>query len=118
MNFWLLAFAIDYPPEIKRPELQKQATGAFTNRNRGLLSQNGKHFLHKSLPFISRASRVFGRLCLADGSRRRTCMGANIDRSSRVRGSSWQTRRLPGWLYANDRLKLRAHRRGQLVNDL
>src|SRR5438034_11352718 len=72
MNFWLLAFAIDYPPEIKRPELQKQATGAFTNRNRGLLSQNGKHFLHKSLPFISRASRVFGRLCMAEGSRRRT----------------------------------------------
>src|SRR5438132_4317294 len=72
MNFWLLAFAIGYPPEIKRPELQKQATGAFTNGNRGLLSQNGKHFLHKSLPFISRASRVFGRLCLADGSRRRT----------------------------------------------
>jgi hypothetical protein len=80
MNFWLLAFAIGYPPKIKHPSSESKHRELLQKDIVGLLSQNGKHFFTQTTAFIPRASRVFGGLCMAEGARR-TWMRANIDRS-------------------------------------
>ena len=115
MNFWLLAFGIGYPP--KHPS--SKSNGSLHERKSWtFIAKWQAFFLRKSNAFyLSRESRV-GLALHCGRLPRRTRMRANIDRSSRLRGSSWRTRRLIGRLYPNNRLKLRAHRRGQFVNNL
>jgi len=101
MNFWLLAFAIGYPPKLLQNNIVE------------LLSRNGKPFFTQITNFISSAIQLFGRLCMANASRRKWMLATSTVKSRR--GSSWRCfpSRPP-----NDRLKLRAHRRSQFIYDL
>src|SRR5262245_18531145 len=114
MNFWLLAFAIGYPPKIQHPSSKSKQREPLQKEIVELLSRNGKPFFTQITNFIfSRQSRVRQAL---EGE----CLPTQVDagqhqRSSRGRGSSWRC--LPS-RFPNDRFKLRAHRRSQFIYDL
>src|SRR4029450_6727602 len=81
MNFWLLAFGIGYPPKIKHPSSRSKQRELYKKISCDFYRKMATFFLHK-LPLLFRAPVVCSRgLCLAEGSRRRTWMRANIDRS-------------------------------------
>ena len=111
MNFWLLAFGIDYPPKIKHPS--SKSNGSF-HKAWTFIAKWQAFFTQITNLFLAPA-RVFGRP-LQGGRLPTTPWDAGQHRrSSRGRGSSWRCllSRFP-----NDRLKLRAHRRSQFIYDL